>query len=113
MDLIHDARDGFAVGAAHDIVAGSANDQDRFADLLPGFTKIQGLQLLIKSGGAPVLAVGRIVPESLPFGMLGDDLRGSHSLHQIQRVELDERFDAHVHLGGRFSCFHQAATLQI
>ena len=30
MDLVDDSRDGFAVGAAHDVVAGAANDDADF-----------------------------------------------------------------------------------
>src|SRR5664279_666824 len=37
MDLVDDPRDGLAVGAAHDVVAGAANNEYGFVHLLPGF----------------------------------------------------------------------------
>ena len=55
--------DGEAVGAAHDGVSSAVEDEYWARNFLPDFAKIQSLQLLVKSGGAAVLAVGLVVPE--------------------------------------------------
>src|SRR5260370_14813676 len=87
MDLVDDSRDGFAVGAAHDVVSAAANDKYRLVHLLPDFSQDQGLQLLLKRCATAVLTVRGVVPETFPFGMLSDDLAGRHSFHQVENVE--------------------------
>src|SRR4029077_6520126 len=113
MDLVDDSRDGFAVGAAHDVVSAAANDKYWLVHLLPDFAEVQGLQLLIKRCGTAVLTVGGVVPETFPFGMLSDDLAGGHSFHQVENVELDKRFDCCVDFGWWFGFFGQASTFQV
>lgn len=53
MGLIDDLRDGFAVGAAHDGVGRAVDDEHRGIYVLPDFAEVQGLELLIESGGPP------------------------------------------------------------
>src|SRR3984893_3269038 len=113
MDLVDDSRDGFSVGAAHDVVSGAANDEYRLVHLLPDFAEVQGLQLLIKRCGTAVLTVRGLIPETFPFGMLSDDLAGRHSFHQVENVELDKRFDCGVDFGWWFGFFRQASTFQV
>jgi len=83
MDLVDDSRDGFAVGAAHDIVCAAANDEYRLVHLLPDFAQVQGLQLLIERRRAAVLAVRGFVPKTFSLRMLCDDLARCHSFHQV------------------------------
>src|SRR6202521_230901 len=113
MDLVDDSRDGFTVGAAHDVVSGAANHEYRLVHLLPDFAEVQGLQLLIKRCGTAVLTVGGVIPETFPFGMLSDDLAWGHSFHQVENVELDKRFDCSGDFGWWFALFPQASTLQV
>ena len=113
MDLVDDSRDGFAVGAAHDVVGGAAKDEYGLIHFLPDFAKVQGLQLLIKRCGTAVLTVRGVVPETFPFGMLSDDLAWGHFFHQVESVELDKRFDSGVDFGWWFAFFHQASTFQV
>src|SRR6266853_5806482 len=103
MDLVDNSRDGFAVGAAHDVVSGAANDEYGLVHFLPYFAEVQGLQLLIKRGGTAVLTVRGIVPKTFPFGLLSDDLAWGHSFHQVQSVELNKSLDCGVDLGWCFA----------
>src|ERR1700730_575776 len=113
MDLVDDSRDGFAVGAAHDVVSGAANDEYRLVHLLPDVAEVQGLQLLIKRCGTAVLTVRGVVPKTFPFGMLSDDLAWGHFFHQVENVELDKRSDCSVDFGWWIPPFHLASTLQV
>src|SRR5260370_23107790 len=48
MGLVHDLRDGFAIGAAHDGVGGATNACYWLVDLLPCFVELYRLQLSVE-----------------------------------------------------------------
>jgi len=89
---VDDVRDFDAVGVAHDGVGGSVQNQDGHIYGGPGFAEIQILKLLVKLGGAAVLAVGFVVPECSPLRMVLDDFAGNHFVDQEQRIKVRELF---------------------
>src|ERR1700683_396239 len=89
MGQVYDLSDGFRSSMAHNAIGGASNHENGCVDLLPAFSQVERLQLLVEGCGAPVLPVGRVVPETLPFRMLGD------------------------HFGRRFAILRQTTTLEV
>ena len=65
---VDDLRDGFAVGSVHDLIGSAANDKHVSTNFLPGFAQVQGLELLVESSRAVILAVGFVVQSDFHSG---------------------------------------------